>query len=407
MVSHSSVAKRESVVQSNTILIVDDEEFQRELIAMQLINLGWINVLTAANGQQALQIFDQQPLAIRLVISDLSMPDMDGLVLMRHLAQRGYGGAILLLSGMQDEILSSAGGLAHAHGLHMLGYLSKPCEPEQLRDKLNSLQNSGAGRSNFKLEEALAPERLSAALAAGEFIPWYQPKIDLRDDTAVGAEALARWPQADGSMISPGAFIPAIEAAGLADALFFALTRQIVDDVVRWRAHNLNIKTAINMSMDSALNLSLPERLGQIVAEAGLRPADFVIEVTESRLMVERSIAMETLTRLSLMGFTLSIDDFGTGYSSLVQLIDLPFKELKIDGSFVQRSSTEQKAQSILSIAVMLGTNLRMGVVAEGVEKIEQLEFLRNCGGHIVQGYYFARPMPFAQCTAWLQARMN
>jgi EAL domain-containing protein (putative c-di-GMP-specific phosphodiesterase class I) len=112
---------------------------------------------------------------------------------------------------------------------------------------------------------------------------------------------------------------------------------------------------------------------------------------------------METLTRLSLMGFVLSIDDFGTGYSSLVQLVDLPFKELKIDGSFVQRASTERKAEAILRISITIGLNLGMSVTAEGVETQEQMEFVRLCGGTIVQGYHLARPMPFVACTEWLQ----
>jgi EAL domain-containing protein (putative c-di-GMP-specific phosphodiesterase class I) len=159
------------------------------------------------------------------------------------------------------------------------------------------------------------------------------------------------------------------------------------------------------MSMDSALNLEIPERLCQLVNAAGLHPSDFVIEITESRLMVERYLAMETLTRLSLMGFALSIDDFGTGYSSLVQLTDLPFRELKIDGGFVRRASTERKAQAILRISIMIGANLGMDVIAEGVETAEQLEFLRSCGGTIIQGYQIARPMPFSTCTEWLHRK--
>jgi len=118
-------------------------------------------------------------------------------------------------------------------------------------------------------------------------------------------------------------------------------------------------------------------------------------------------LAMETLTRLSLMGFTLSIDDFGTGYSSLVQLIDLPFGELKIDGSFVQRASHEHKAQSMLKIAILLGHSLGMQVTAEGVETTEQLEFVRANGGQVVQGYHFAKPMPWAACTDWLVQHGN
>ena len=136
--------------------------------------------------------------------------------------------------------------------------------------------------------------------------------------------------------------------------------------------------------------------------DTGLQPADLVIEVTESRLMMDRSVAMETITRLSLMGFTLSIDDFGTGYSSLVQLIDLPFRELKIDGSFVQRSDNERKAQAIVRIAILLGQQLGMTVIAEGVETQAQLDFVRNSGCHHVQGYHFARPMPMQACTEWL-----
>ena len=101
----------------------------------------------------------------------------------------------------------------------------------------------------------------------------------------------------------------------------------------------------------------------------------------------------------------MSIDDFGTGYSSLVQLVDLPFKELKIDASFVQRASAEPKAEAILRISVTIGLTLGMGVVAEGVETAEQMEFLRSCGGTVVQGYYLARPMPHAALTEWIARR--
>jgi len=391
----------------NAILVVDDDEFQRDLIGLQLSNLGCRAVLTAANGAEALKQFDTHKASLRLIISDLSMPDMDGLVMMRHLAQRGYGGAIILLSSMQDEILSSAGGLANAHGLNILGCLSKPCNPEKLLSLVGSLNAQPSAVVPSSLAQALAPERLASALTGGEFVAWYQPKVDLHSGRPVGAEALARWPQADGSFVSPSSFVPALEAAGLADELFFAMASHVAGAMAQWRSQNIPIKTAINLSMDTALNLTMPERLGQIVRAAGLAPTDFVIEVTESRLMVERSLAMESLTRLSLMGYTLSIDDFGTGYSSLVQLIDLPFKELKIDGSFVQRSDTERKAQAVLRIAIMLGQQLGINVIAEGVETAEQLEFIRASGCHTVQGYYYSRPLPLPACIEWFKSRLS
>jgi len=328
---------------------------------------------------------------------------MDGLVLMRHLAQRGFVASFILLSSSNEDILSSAAGLAEAHHLDLLGVLSKPCAPDSLRALLALRQQHRSVLSATRISETLTTQRLTQALSAGEFVPWYQPKVDISTGKTVSVEALARWPVESGGMIGPGHFVPAIESAGLSDQLFFAMVRAVLADLQLWRTQGMLIKAAVNMSMDTALNLAMPEQLLQLVISAGLQPTDLIIEVTESRLMVERCLAMETLTRLSLMGFALSIDDFGTGYSSLAQLADLPFKELKIDASFVQRANSERKAEAIVRISVTIGLYLGMSVVAEGVETAEQVEFLRNCGGTLVQGFHIARPMPFTNCTAWIQ----
>lgn len=385
------------------ILVVDDDAFQRDVLEIQLAAYGWHNLMFASSGAEALAHLDRYGGQITAIISDLSMPDMDGLVLMRHLSGRRCRAGIILRSGMDEEILNSAAGLVAAHGLSILGVLTKSSSHERLRSLLMGLGEPVPRAQVEIVQGALLPERLSAGLAAGEFVPWYQPKINVRSKETVSVEALARWPTAAGGMIGPGQFIPAIEAAGLADELFIAIVGIVLADLQTWRKQGIEITAAVNMSMDTALNLGIPDQLRELVEKAGLQPSDLIIEVTESRLMVERSLSMETLTRLSMMGFALSIDDFGTGYSSLVQLIDLPFKELKIDGSFVQRASAERKAAAILNISILIGSNLGMTVVAEGVETSEQLEFLKDFGGVIAQGYRIARPMPYEACTSYLQ----
>jgi EAL domain-containing protein (putative c-di-GMP-specific phosphodiesterase class I)/CheY-like chemotaxis protein len=386
----------------NMILLVDDDPFVLDVLQAQLASIGWHQLICATSGANALAQFAANRQKIVLCICDLSMPDMDGLVLLRHLAQQGYRAAICLLSGVADEILHSAAGLVSAHGLDLLGMLAKPASTHALQDMLDKLQPPAVARIGSSAPE-LTPQRLAAALDGDEFVPWYQPKVDLRSGAVVGVEALARWPRLAGGMIGPGSFVPALEAAGLAEELFFAMARQVIADLSAWRRQDICTKASINLSMDDALDLDMPGRLLHLLGGTGVQPGDLTIEVTESKLMVQRSLVMETLTRLSLMGFILSIDDFGTGYSSLAQLVDLPFKELKIDGSFVQRALAERKAEAVARISITIGVNLGMCVVAEGVETEAQMDFLRSCGGTIVQGYHLARPMPVAACTAWLR----
>ena len=389
------------------ILVVDDEELQRDIICSQLFGMGCSDVCTAVNGANALQFFDDPGHPIDVVICDLSMPDMDGLVFMRNLAKRGAQTSIILISGSDEEILHSAEGLGLAHGLSLLGALVKPSDPKRLAALLQTLP-SAHGKPYLASGTALTREELVTALEARQFIPWYQPKLDLSTGKAVGVEALARWYRDGAITMGPGQFVPVMETEGLIDDLFFQMADHAAKHLSEWHALGINKCTmALNLSMDTAKRLDLPDRLGQIVAHHGLKNSDFVIEVTESRLAVDRSLTMETLTRLSLMGFTLSIDDFGTGYSSLVQLIDLPFQELKIDGSFVRRASTERKAQTVLHIALLLGTHLRMKVIAEGVETAEQIDHLKQGGATLVQGYHIAKPMSFDHCTIWLKLHGN
>lgn len=389
------------------VLIVDDDPLMLELLRHQLQALGVEHVLTTESGDAALEALRGDP-AISMVLTDISMPGMDGPRLLRHLADAHCAAKIVLVSGVSVELLQSIGELGRSHGLQIVGYIHKPVLPEALEAMLHAQSPRPMPRAKPAEVQAappdVTPERLRRAIDEREIHPWYQPKVDSQGLSLAGVEALARWRLPDGSLVSPAAFIPAIEANDLSHALFFGMLEQVLADLRLWRDRGRKVKASINLSMACTQDLDLPEAIGRRVAAAGVPLEQLVIEVTESGLMTNRAASMETLTRMSLMGLTLSIDDFGTGYSSLAQLSDLPFGELKIDGGFVQRAGRDKKADAILRTTVTFGHSLGMDVVAEGVEHFAQLEALRQLGARLIQGYLIARPMPAVGFNRWLDA---
>ncbi len=386
------------------ILLVDDDPLELEIIADDLVNLGVRRVLTAMSGVDALELIKRgEP--ITTLMTDVCMPNMDGPQFLRQLAETGCAIRVVLVSGVSKDILYSISTLGRSHGLNVMGFIHKPVQPEALRALLVGPEGAAA-RSHqgaaCEPELDLSVPRLLQAIERREIHPWYQPKVDSAQLRVVGVEALARWRFPDGGLVSPGRFIPVVEAAGLSDALFFGMLEQVLADMQRWHAAGRIFKASVNLSMDCAFQLDLPEKLQELLKKYAVPTKQIVIEVTESRLMADKATAMETLTRLSLMGFILSIDDFGTGYSSLSQVAALPFGELKLDLSFVQQAGRDIKADAILQSTVTLGRSLGMEVVAEGVETFEQLDILRNFGAPVVQGFLIARPMPANQFEGWL-----
>lgn len=387
---------------NESILLVDDDLLVLEALAQQLEALGVGVIHRCESAPDALALL-QQGTVVSTLLSDIAMPGMDGPLFLRELATLGFRGRIVLVSGVSNNLMHSIGELGRSHGLNITGFIHKPVTPAALRTLLSGHAGSApVGQRAPDGETAIDASRLRRALADGEIIPFYQPKVDTHTLHVIGVEALARWRLPDGKIQGPGQFVPAMEAAGMANELFDAMARQVLADLALWSAAGVTLKVAVNLSMDCALQLDLPDRLQAMLNDAGIAAGQLLIEVTESRLMSNRAAAFETLTRLSLMGLQLSIDDFGTGYSSLAQLADLPFGELKLDGSFVRRAGRDPKADTILETTVTFGRSLGMSVVAEGVETHAQLDILRKLGATQLQGYLIARPMAAADLLRWL-----
>lgn len=383
------------------ILVLDDEPFMLMLLARQLANLGFTRVDTCDNGQAALERVDDTALAPQLILCDLNMPGMDGVEFVRKLVEHGYTGSLILVSGEDERTLHSARRLVQAHHIEVLGSLHKPVSPQALFGLVERWGPPALAAQRLQ-GKGYSVERLAQAIQAGELVNHYQPKVAVSSGEMVGVETLVRWRHPRDGMVYPDQFIGMAETHGLIDALTRAVLAQALKDSARWVSHGLNLKVAINVSVDNLNTLDFPEQITSAAAAAGVAPQSILLEVTESQLMKDLRAPLEILTRLRLRRFRLSIDDFGTGHSSLAQLRDVPFDELKIDQSFVHGAHHNETLRAIFYASVGLAKELGMEVVAEGVEDVADWTFVQRTGCDLAQGYFIARPMPAESILEWM-----
>jgi EAL domain-containing protein (putative c-di-GMP-specific phosphodiesterase class I)/DNA-binding NarL/FixJ family response regulator len=387
---------------SNTrILVLDDEPFMLKLLARMLANLGYGAVSTCDNGHDALLRVASTAEAPDLILLDINMPQMDGVEFVRHLVEHHYRGSLILVSGEDERILQSVEKLVRAHKITVLGHLSKPVTPERLSNLIELCVPPPESIIKVAKKVYGQPE-LAAAIANGELINYYQPKVAVATGEVVGLETLVRWRHPNDGLVFPDQFIGMAEQYGLIDELTRAVLSEALPQARAWQDAGLSLRLAVNLSMDNLVSLSFLDYVVNLTNEAGVPPQQLVLEVTESRLMQDQRVSLEILTRLRLKRFRLSIDDFGTGNSSLAQLRDIPFDELKIDQSFVHGAWDNDTQRAMFDASVGLARQLAMETVAEGVEDLADWNFLRRHHCDVAQGYFIARPMPAEDFPGWL-----
>lgn len=249
---------------------------------------------------------------------------------------------------------------------------------------------------------------LRVAIRDGGIEAFYQPIIDIATGRPTGFEALARLRLPSGELASPADFIPVAEETGLIAELARLVVEQSVARIAEWKRLLPRLQpltVAVNLSPKQFDRQDVVTDIRRAVAKAGVLCEDLKVEVTESVLMQNPTTAATILADLKALGVQVGIDDFGTGYSSLSYLREFDFDFLKIDQSFTRRLLSTKRDQELVRTIVQLGQNIGMGVVAEGVEKAEQLALLAELGCHSAQGFLFARPLPAAEATAWLKAQ--
>ncbi len=387
-----------------SVMVVDDDPVVLLQMQQMLAGIGIGEVLTARNGVDAIAQLEQRQTPLEVVVCDLNMPEMDGVEMIRRFGQSGYRGGLILMSGANEQLLTTVGNLAQLQGLTVLGQIHKPATPQQMIDLLQGASAAGSPQPSGKVL-SMSSQSILAGIRNAEFTIWFQPKVDAHNLHAVGVEALARWSQADGSFVAPELFIVAAERAGIIGQLSALLLDTALKQAARLHQAGFALSISMNLSALWLDDLELPDLLLRTAQSQGLQPTDIILEVTETGVTKDIAIALDVLTRLRLKGFGLSIDDFGIGYSSLEQIGRIPFTEMKLDRSFVARGTRDSAARAILESSMAMATKLDLRTVAEGVETEAELALVRELGCDSVQGFLIARPMPVNDLIDWLRAR--
>ena len=384
------------------VLVIDDDELQREILSRILLLSGQANVITATDGNEALACMAAHGAQIGLVVCDLQMPGMDGMELLRHIGESAHKPAVIISSATESRILASVELMVKAVGLNVLGSLPKPANREAMSRLLDRYLHTPV-IAPLVAKVSLGAGDLDRAFVEGEFDTYFQPKVSLITGELVGVEALSRWIHPEHGILNPADFIALVESQNKLGQLTRAVIASAIGHAAEWKKSGKSLTINVNLSLSAIDNVSLCEETLALLAAHKMKPRDLTFEIVETAAMTDVGRTLETMSRLRLNGFGLSIDDFGTGYSSFEQLARIPFTELKIDRSFVHGAARAPRLAALVRSCIDLAARLNLNVVAEGVESEEDWEFLAKAGANEAQGYFIATPMSGSRLLSWAE----
>lgn len=386
-------------------LLVDDDDISIPLLtdALQQAGVSEHKIDYCVSGQEALDTIRSHPHKYNVVITDLNMPNMDGMELIRRLNDVKFDGRIVIISEMHPRIIELAADLANFHHSRLIANIRKPVSDthiEQLLERLNLFESRTAYGNNTKL----TAEELLKAISDNRIEPYYQPKVYSDSMEVYGVEALARIVPEDSSqpVILPYQFIPTAEEHNLTNLITYQLLEKAARDYLELSQHiGTHFNLAINLSPQQLGDLQCPNNLDVILSHQQITHSQINLEVTENEAL--RTLQqLETLNRLGIRGYGISLDDFGTGFTNIQQLRRLPFTEVKIDRSLIRQIHEDRFSQVVVNSLAEIAQELQLSLVAEGIETQDELNYLHDkLPPLLLQGYLITHPLPKAQLIDW------
>ena len=373
------------------VFLFEDDLLLSNLIADELREVGYgVESCPDISGVELVK--DLNPI---LIILDLSLDHTDAVEVLQALDEVGSRCPVQLISGSRPEMLDRVKAIGERRGMDMLPVLQKPFALADLHRVLDETKRSGSVRDRTHAAKPWTAGEtrvdLGLALDKGWVEIWYQPKFEMAGLTLIGAECLCRVRHPDHGVLGPGAFLP---QATLDDMrrLTESLLRQSCEDWTLFAAAGRTLRLALNIPCALLTTMPLAKLLRQWRPTSPDWPG-LTLEVTEEQALQDIDAAHEIGTQLAIYGVDLSIDDFGTGYSSLARLREIPFKEIKLDRTLVHGCVKDGIRAALCRAIIELSHALGSATVAEGVEQVEDLNFLRDAGCDTAQGFLLARPM--------------
>ncbi len=387
------------------ILSLDDDprmalDFKRECEALD------VNLITCTNDQEFFRYLNGD---INVVILDLFLPGTNGVDVLNEISKYSSAAKLILISGGKSEILRSAVEVAKRLNLVVLGSLEKPFIPGSISNLLVSYGSNSIATNIQPINVInVTISDIEMALKNGEFLNYYQPKVDAINGSVIGIEALIRWRHPTFGLIGPDNFISLAESTGLIDDIGWWVAKQSIFDLKKLNdIFNHNLVLSINASAFSMNKLNYVDELMTIVMSNNIDPRSLILEITESGLSSDPAAFQSIVTKLRMVEIGVSIDDFGTGHSNLLQIQNIPATEIKIDKSFVQSAMSNSAAMATVEFSIRMGAKLKMKSVAEGVEDVAQVSYLKELGCDLLQGYFYSKPIPIEDLITWISENIK